>query len=82
MCKQVSMLPRASRTESILTWLLSWQQTALAEQEPLLPTPMTVTGEQVRPTRTFRSWRTMPSRPRIAAALGALACATETVGEY
>lgn len=34
----------------------------------LLPeAPMTVMGEQVRPTLTFKSWRTMPRRLRIAA---------------
>ena len=38
------------------------QQTGLALQE-LLPTPMTEMGEHVKPTRTFKSLKTMPKRP-------------------
>jgi hypothetical protein len=42
---------------------LSWQQTAWAEQ-PLLPTPITVMGLQVTPSRTSTPWTTIPRRPR------------------
>lgn len=44
-----------AREKKIRTWLLSSQQTVLAEQELPLPTPMTVTGEQDSPTSTLRS---------------------------
>jgi hypothetical protein len=48
------------------------QQTGVAEQESP-PTPMTEIGSQVRPTRAFTSWTTMPKRLMIllAAALSA-----------
>ena len=60
--------------EHALTWLLSSQHTALAEQEPLLPTPTTVIGLQVRPTMASTSWTTMPSPLRMLAIEGSLAC--------
>jgi hypothetical protein len=41
-----------------------------------LPTPMTVMGEHVRPTRTLTSWTTMPRRPRRREAAGSLALVT------
>ena len=58
----------------ILTWLLSSQHTALAEQEEPLPTPMTVIGSQVRPTRASTSWTTIPSPFKTFAMEGSLAC--------
>ena len=77
MCTQIGEhVTTAKRKEpgALLTTLLFWQHTAVAEQELLPPTPMTEMGEHERPTRTFRSWRTMPSSPRIAAAPESLAC--------
>ena len=49
----------------VLTTLLLSQHTAFALHWLPVPTPMTVIGEQSRPTRTFRSWRMMPNRPRM-----------------
>ena len=46
-----------------LTTLLFWQQTGVAEQPPC-PRPMTVMGEQSRPTSASRGETTIPSRPR------------------
>ena len=60
--------------ECVLTTALSWQHTTLAEQLPPEPTPMTVMGEQLRPTRTSTPWTTMPSRPRRSDVAGSLAC--------
>jgi len=40
------------------------QLTLVEEHDPELPTPTTVIGLQSRPTRTFRSDRTTPRRPR------------------
>jgi hypothetical protein len=37
---------------------------------------MTVMGEQLKPTRTLRSWRTMPKSPRMAPTLESDACWT------
>jgi hypothetical protein len=42
-----------------------------------LPVPMTVMGEQDNPTRTFRSWTTMPRRPIIVVAAASLAFVVE-----
>ena len=58
----------------VLTTLLFSQQTASAEHSLPVPTPMTVIGEQSRPTRTSRSWRTMPRRPRRVLMPGDEAC--------
>lgn len=56
-----------------LTTLLFWQHTALVEHDPS-PTPMTLTGEQLMPTRTSALWMTTPSRLRRAAVEGLVAC--------
>ena len=54
------------------------QDTEVPEQVLPEPTPMTVIGEQVRPTRTSTPWTTMPSRPRRSDAAGSLACHSST----
>ncbi len=43
--------------------------------QPSPPTPMTVMGVQVRPTRTSKSWTTTPILARIPAAAGSEAFA-------
>ena len=58
----------------MLTTLLFWQQTALAEQLLPLPTPMTVMGEQSRPRRTSTPCTTTPSNPRRSEPAEELAC--------
>ena len=52
---------------SRLTKLLFSQQTGLAVQAEPLPTPTTLTGEQVRPRRTLGSLKTTPMELRRAA---------------
>ena len=46
--------------------LLLSQHTAFAEHALPVPTPMTLMGEQLRPSSTLIPSRTMPARPRIA----------------
>ena len=53
--------------------MLFWQQTTFALHELPVPTPMTVMGEQSRPTSASTPWRTMPSRPRRSDVAGSLA---------
>ena len=57
----------------VLTTLLLSQHTALALHALPVPTPMTLIGEQSRPTRALISWSTMPKRPRMAATPASLA---------
>lgn len=59
--------------KATLTTLLFSQHTALAEQA-LLPTPMTVMGEQSRPKRTSTPCTTIPRRPKSAVPSAELAC--------
>ena len=58
----------------VLTTLLLSQHTALALHALPVPTPITLIGEQSRPTRAVISWMTMPKRPRMAATPASLAC--------
>ena len=59
-----------------LTTLLFSQQTASAEHELPVATPMTLMGEQPRPTWAVTSWRTMPKRARIVETPAESACYT------
>ena len=61
-CNQLSV-DVISNQGNIHTAELSSQQTTVPSQEPELPTPMTVIGEQFKPRRTSTSWSTMPRRP-------------------
>ena len=52
------------------------QQTVVLLQADPLPTPMTLIGEQSRPTRALTSSTTTPMDFRMPAAAGELACST------